>query len=843
MNSIGQNDDPPEDQEIRKSFNQFFQQNMSKQNQQIGQQQSHSFNRMVGGGGGMHGVAIGLRGHGGRNISMEPNGGYTNTGSTTNNNLCNGNMESLKGSGNGGTAMLANQLQLENLCASPEHFNNLVNLDLMQHAAATAGVGGNSTAGQIGSASGQDGMQSHRSSNSSVHKDMASGPNIKLMQPQQQHRLSGEVDQAAHRNSSQVSVNHDYTDFAYVLEEDQELPPEVDDNNNVRKRNTGGVISPFPERLHDMLSKTNVPEVVGWAPHGRCFLVRKPKEFESKIMPLYFNHTKLTSFQRQLNLYGFKRITKGVDRGAYYHELFLRYRPRLCTRMRRQKVKGTGQKPLPDPENEPNFYAMKSVEAVNPAHRNIQNTNILEENELLDNSLEGDDFFGNSSDQVVSLKPRGAEPLPESLFDSPKVPRRTARHPFNSSAPPLQMGQTSPIMPSRTAPAMRVPRSFSDRGFMNSGITPDFLDSAGLVRGKPSNEGGVGGNGVSDLLVNQSQSSRDIGYSAHATASSALKPSMISSGGGSYEQAQPTQQLGQFQKKEKKGLHASVKKAFSKLTGSKKEKSKNEATDKVGTLPPPAQGHAAAAGAQGVHPNTNTARIGRLKRSSLIDKSAPRGERRESVKFHPEEVWFGTGNESRRSIQEMMNQAETRGSVRRLSQNRLSITSIGSLSHTMNISVGKDTSMSRRDRRISLMSLESFNFEDDADMLNKRMSLVSIGSALGDFKKDMERRESTEKAHSDCGSCAWIDDRVLNRRHSLQHSLDFDHLFDDSSLASSKYNTADLRLSDPNLPSDRQQLDKQLSTREAAAAVAAEFSFDDDDEDEDEDEDEVVSAG
>ena len=71
-------------------------------------------------------------------------------------------------------------------------------------------------------------------------------------------------------------------------------------------------------------------DIVSWCPHGRAFIVRKPKQFASKTMRKYFKHTKFTSFQRQLNLYGFRRITKGTDGGAYYHELFLRGRPDLC---------------------------------------------------------------------------------------------------------------------------------------------------------------------------------------------------------------------------------------------------------------------------------------------------------------------------------------------------------------------------------------------------------------------------------------------------------------------------------------------------------------------------------
>ena len=77
----------------------------------------------------------------------------------------------------------------------------------------------------------------------------------------------------------------------------------------------------------------------------------------------YFRQTKLTSFQRQLNLYGFRRLTQSTDAGAYYHELFLRGRPQLCLRMVRQKVKGTGHKQPADAQTEPNFYALPPVSA------------------------------------------------------------------------------------------------------------------------------------------------------------------------------------------------------------------------------------------------------------------------------------------------------------------------------------------------------------------------------------------------------------------------------------------------------------------------------------------------
>ena len=58
--------------------------------------------------------------------------------------------------------------------------------------------------------------------------------------------------------------------------------------------------------------------------------------------------TKLRSFQRQLNLWGFKRISKnGPDKDAYYHEHFIRGHPEYMDKMVRIKIKGNATPSTP----------------------------------------------------------------------------------------------------------------------------------------------------------------------------------------------------------------------------------------------------------------------------------------------------------------------------------------------------------------------------------------------------------------------------------------------------------------------------------------------------------------
>jgi hypothetical protein len=139
--------------------------------------------------------------------------------------------------------------------------------------------------------------------------------------------------------------------------------------NIARRRTTrGGVTEPFPEKLHRMLQEVEEAgdsDIISFFSHGRAFGVHDPEQFVSKIMPKYFKQSRLSSFQRQLNLYGFTRISSGADTGGYYHELFLKGRPALCVHMRRVGVPQEGEDRRKNKSGvkkaEPDFYMMKHL--------------------------------------------------------------------------------------------------------------------------------------------------------------------------------------------------------------------------------------------------------------------------------------------------------------------------------------------------------------------------------------------------------------------------------------------------------------------------------------------------
>ena len=127
----------------------------------------------------------------------------------------------------------------------------------------------------------------------------------------------------------------------------------------------------FPMTLYAILARSdnlNLSDIIRFQAHGRSFKIFDRDRFVSEVLPRFFpNQSTMSSFQRQLNIYGFLRLVKtGPDQYSYYHEMFLRGRPDLLDLMKRRPKKGYMVRQWYDPSTEPFFYAMSSIQNVLP---------------------------------------------------------------------------------------------------------------------------------------------------------------------------------------------------------------------------------------------------------------------------------------------------------------------------------------------------------------------------------------------------------------------------------------------------------------------------------------------
>ena len=131
----------------------------------------------------------------------------------------------------------------------------------------------------------------------------------------------------------------------------------------------------FPKKLYDLVSTGN-ENVVRWEEHGKAFRIIDSEKFAEEVLPLYFRHSKLTSFQRQLNLYGFRRITKGEDQGSYYHPKFQKGKPNSVSEIRRLQGKAMPVQSGATPTTAPVpavLYGKKDVQFVDNSFPIVQN--------------------------------------------------------------------------------------------------------------------------------------------------------------------------------------------------------------------------------------------------------------------------------------------------------------------------------------------------------------------------------------------------------------------------------------------------------------------------------------
>ncbi|XP_010505955.1 PREDICTED: heat stress transcription factor B-3-like [Camelina sativa] len=92
---------------------------------------------------------------------------------------------------------------------------------------------------------------------------------------------------------------------------------------------------PFLVKTYQVVEDPTTDEVISWNEDGTGFVVWQPAEFARDLLPTLFKHCNFSSFVRQLNTYGFRKVT--TIRWEFSNEMFQKGQRELMSNIRRRK--------------------------------------------------------------------------------------------------------------------------------------------------------------------------------------------------------------------------------------------------------------------------------------------------------------------------------------------------------------------------------------------------------------------------------------------------------------------------------------------------------------------------
>lgn len=117
-----------------------------------------------------------------------------------------------------------------------------------------------------------------------------------------------------------------------------EISLKPESNNNTT------LIPTFLLKLVNLLEQDEFKEFIAWSDDGTYFVVHDQSSFSKQVLPKFFKHNRFSSFVRQLNMYGFRKVpllTSGVmliaqESIGFHHPFFIRGELNLLQHIKRK---------------------------------------------------------------------------------------------------------------------------------------------------------------------------------------------------------------------------------------------------------------------------------------------------------------------------------------------------------------------------------------------------------------------------------------------------------------------------------------------------------------------------